>query len=313
MRWRSIITGLAGAVLSFAQAEARAEKFTFERNLMGTRFAITCYGSDTAKAQAAADAAFEAAEKINQVASDYIADSELLALSKHPVGEAIPVSPLLFGLLSQALDFAKKTDGHFDPTLGPLTKLWRESRRRKSLPEPSILATARTATGWQNLILDPQNSTVSLLKPHMRLDLGGIAKGQAADAMLRMMVSHHLPSSCITAGGDVRLGDPPPDCEGWKIGVKSTSQQESETLMLANCAVSTSGDLHQSIDIAGVHYSHIIDPATGLGMTHSAAVTIVAPTATMSDALATATCSSPVGTAKAMAMAAGATRVILTE
>ena len=313
MTWRSFTTGLVIIVSSYAQAETNAQKYTFERSLMGTRFAVTCYGSNEEQSKAAADAAFDAAEKINQVASDYIADSELLALSKHPAGEAIPVSPLLFTLISQALDFAKKTDGHFDPTLGPLTKLWRESRRRKSLPEPAILAAAHAATGWEQLILDPQNSTASFTKPQMRLDLGGIAKGQAADAMLRVMVSHNFPSSCITAGGDVRLGDPPPGCKGWKIGVKSTSENESEILTLANCAVSTSGALHQSIEIVGTRYSHIIDPATGLGLTHTTAATVIAPTATMSDALATACCTAPSDTARAMALAAGATRVIIAK
>ena len=313
MTWLSIITGLVTIVSSFAKAETQTQKFTYERSLMGTRFAVTCYGSNEEQTKVATDAAYAAAEEINQVASDYIADSELLSLTKHPAGEAVSVSPLLFNLIFQAYTFAEKTEGHFDPTLGPLTKLWRESRRRKSLPEPSILTTARTAIGWQNLILDPEKSTILFSKSQMRLDLGGIAKGQAADAMLGVMISHHLPCSCITAGGDVRLGDPPPGSDGWKIGVKSTTEKESEFLTLANCAVSTSGDLHQFVEINGKRYSHIIDPATGLGMTHSIAVTIIAPTATMSDAIATACCTAPVETAKKLALAAGATRVIFAK
>lgn len=299
------------AALPSAQADTSSSAFTFERGLMGTRFAITCHGTDQQAAKIASDAAFQAAEEINQVASDYIADSELLSLTKQPAGEPISISPLLFDLITQARDFAAKTNGHFDPSLGPLTKLWRESRRRKSLPQPATLTTARAATGWQNLILDPQKSTILFSKPHMRLDLGGIAKGQAADAMLRVMTAHHFPCSCITAGGDVRLGNPPPGTEGWKIGVKSISEDPSDTLTLANCAVSTSGDLHQFIEINGIRYSHIIDPATGLGVTHAIAATIIAPTATMSDALATACCTAPENTAEKMALAAGATRVIL--
>ena len=313
MTWCAKLLLLVIIALPLVRADTHNSVFTFERGLMGTRFVITCYGPDQEKAEIAAEAAFEVAEEINRVASDYIADSELLSLTKPSAGETVPVSPLLFSLISQACEFAEKTDGHFDPTLGPLTKLWRESRRRKSLPDPSILATARTATGWRNLILDPQKSTVIFSKPGMRLDLGGIAKGQAADAMLRVMISHHLPCSCITAGGDVRLGDPPPGSDGWKVGVKSTTEKQSALLILANCAVSTSGDLHQFIEINGIRYSHIIDPATGLGITHVIAATIIAPTATMSDALATASCTAPAETAKAMALAAGATRVILSE
>ena len=103
---------------------------------MGTRFAITCYHGDSNEAKVAADAAFDQAERINQVASDYIADSELLGLSKHPDGAPVAVSPLLFQLILEASNLAEKTGGLFDPTLGPLTRLWRESRRRKALPAP---------------------------------------------------------------------------------------------------------------------------------------------------------------------------------
>jgi FAD:protein FMN transferase len=299
------------AALQLTHADTPSPAFTFERGLMGTRFAIICHATDPSAAKLAADAAFQAAEEINQVASDYLADSELLSLTKHSAGKAIPVSPLLFHLIAQARDYAEKTEGHFDPSLGPLTKLWRESRRRNSLPEPATLSTALAASGWKNLVLDPQNSTILFAKSKMRLDLGGIAKGQAADAILRVMVAHHLPTSCITAGGDVCLGDPPPGSEGWKIGVKTTSATASEFLTLANCAVSTSGDLHQFIEINGIRYSHIIDPKTGLGITHAVSATIIAPTATMSDALATACCTAPKDCAEKMALAAGATRVIL--
>lgn len=292
---------------------AKAEPFTFERGMMGTRFAITCYHEDKVQATAAANTAFDAAECINQVASDYIADSELLSLSKYPAATAVTGSPLLYQLISEARDLAEKTKGSFDPTLGPLTKLWRESRRRNLLPDDDILAAARAASGWDNLILDPHKQTVTLMKPAMRLDLGGIAKGQAADAMLAVMRQRGIPRSCITAGGDVRLGDPPPAAKGWKIGVRTmTDIDQPENLILSNCGISTSGDLHQFVEIGGTRYSHIIDPATGLGLTNGNVATVIAPTATISDALATACCVTPIEKAKSMALASGATEVYLT-
>ncbi len=281
---------------------------------MGTRFAITCHFGDPAKAKQAADAAFEEGERINLVASDYIAGSELLAIGNHPAGIAVAVSPLLFRLLSEARDLAGKTDGSFDPTLGPLTRLWRESRRRNHLPDPAVMETARAATGWKNLKLNSHDLTVVFSKSAMRLDLGGIAKGQAADAMLIIMQKHGIPRTCITAGGDIRLGDSPPGSSGWKIGVRTfNNEHDTRILELAHCAVSTSGDLHQSITIDDIRYSHIIDPATGLGLTRDVAATVIAPTATVSDALATACCVAGPEKARAMAIAAGATEVFLDE
>ena len=314
MNLRQAIVLLAIMVAGYVHATPATRQFTFERGLMGTRFAITCYHDDPDQAKLAADAAFDSAERINQVASDYIADSELLGLSKHPAGESVTVSLRLFQLISEARCMAEKTGGLFDPTLGPLTKLWRESRRRSSLPDDNTLTAARAATGWQNLILDPGHLTVVFLKPAMRLDLGGIAKGQAADAMLTAMKERGIPRCCITAGGDVRLGESPPGATGWKVGVRTRSDKDDpEILILANCAVSTSGDLHQFVEIGGTRYSHIIDPATGLGLTRGRSATVIAPTATVSDALATACCVAPIETANSMALASGATEVYLAD
>ncbi|MES2923253.1 MAG: FAD:protein FMN transferase [Verrucomicrobiota bacterium] len=311
MTRRHAIILLGAAAVTRVHAGTVAKSITFERGLMGTRFAITCHHPDQKQAEAAANAAFDAAERINQVASDYIADSELLGISKHPAGNPVAVSPLLFQLISEARNLAEKTTGHFDPTLGPLTKLWRESRRRSALPDARTLAAAHAACGWKHLILDPPKQTVTFMKPAMRLDLGGIAKGQAADAMLAVMKRHAIPRSCITAGGDVRMGDPPPDSNGWKIGVRT--DEDAKALVLSNCAVSTSGDLHQFIEIGGTRYSHIIDPATGLGITRGRSATVIAATATVSDALATACCVAPGEIANAMAAAAGATEVYLSD
>lgn len=99
-------------------APAGESRFTFERGLMGTRFAVICHGSDEALAKAAADAAFQRAEEINAVASDYIAGSELLRLSEK-TGQPVKLSPLLFDLLAKSMDFARRTEGRFDPTLDP--------------------------------------------------------------------------------------------------------------------------------------------------------------------------------------------------
>lgn len=254
----------------------------------------------------------KAAAEINEVASDYIAEGELLRLTRGEAGKPVPVSPLLFGLLSEALLMAEKTRGCFDPTLGPVTRLWRESRRSKKLPDPSDLEAARAACGWKNVVLDPATRTATFLKPGMRLDLGGIAKGQAADAMLAAIAGFGISRTCITIGGDVRVGDAPPGMEGWKVAIKTGGDEGGTSpLLLTNAAVSTSGDLHQFIEIEGIRYSHIIDPSTGLGLTRHVAATVVAPRGSLSDAIDTACCVAPRDGAEAMALAAGATRVIL--
>lgn len=305
---------LATLLLCSAAARAGDDRHEFERGLMGTRFVITCHGGDEATAKAAADEAFTKGEEINAVASDYIADSELLSLSKVPVGKPVKVSPLLFDLLDQSLRFAKLTEGRFDPTLGPLTKLWRESRRRGKLPDPATLNAARAASGWRHLKLDAEEKTVTLEVPGMRLDLGGIAKGYAADAMFAILKRRGFPATCIAAGGDLRLGDPPPGKTGWTVGMRTLAKDStSGELQLANCAVSTSGDLQQFVEIGGTRYAHIIDPATGLGMTTHFAVTVVAKDATSSDAFDTSAYVAGLDQAERLALKWGATRVVVTR
>ena len=125
----------------------------------------------------------------------------------------------LFDVLCRSQRLAKQTDGAFDVTVGPIVRLWRRARRRKQLPSPERLAEAIASVGYKNLRLDPEAQTVELLKPRMRLDLGGIAKGYAADAALAMLRKHGITRALVDGSGDIALGDPPPGANGWRIAI----------------------------------------------------------------------------------------------
>ena len=225
------------------------------------------------------------------MASDYLPESELSLLYAKPVGTPVPLSPLLYDLLDLSRLFAEATGGAFDPTLGRMTKLWRETRASGRLPDPEKITAARAASGWRHFTLDPEARTITLLRENMAFDLGGIAKGYAADLMLDSLAVADIRQALVTAGGDIRLGEAPPGREGWNLALKTFDMgKNDEILTLSNAAVSTSGDLHQSVVIDGVSYSHILDPATGLGLTRRIAASVIADEAKTSDALATAAC-----------------------
>ena len=267
------------------------ERFRFERPLMGTRFAVVCFVDDGEVAGRAASAAFELARKLDAAASDYLPDSELSMLGSKPIDTPIPLSDLLYGLLEHSRHLAEVTKGAFDPTLGPLTKLWRASREQGRLPDAEDLRSARAAVGWRHFTLDPQSHSITLHRKNMAFDLGGIAKGYAADLMLESLTAAGISRAMVAAGGDIRLGDPPPERAGWKVALQTFDlARPDEILVLANAAVSTSGDLHQSFEIDGVSYSHSLNPGTGLGLTRRIAATVVADEAKLSDPLATAAC-----------------------
>jgi thiamine biosynthesis lipoprotein len=193
--------------------------------------------------------------------------------------------------LAAARQLAEETGGAFDVTLGPVTQLWRQARRQHRLPDPDALAEALQRSGYRKLHLDAAAQTVTLDQAGMRLDLGGIGKGFAADAALAVLAGLGIPRALVAASGDLAIGDPPPGRNGWTVGIDAPNapvEGFARVLELANAAVSTSGDSSQNLDIGGVKYSHIVDPATGMGLTLPVAVAVVARRGIDADSWSTA-------------------------
>jgi len=285
---------------------ADVRRFEFKQPHMGTLFTITLYTRDEANAKSATDAAFAKIASLDRMMTDYDPESELMQLCQKPVGQPVRVSDELFDVLRKAQRVAELSDGAFDVTVGPVVRLWRRSRRTTSLPPPEALARARQSVGYQKLKLEARHKTVTLTVPNMQLDLGGIAKGYAADKALEVLKSHGVNRALVAASGDIAVGDPPPGKPGWRVSIGAPSsdsagsshqRQRAEpvlgapivrTLLLRNAAVSTSGDAEQFVEIGGRRYSHIVDPRTGVGLTDQLQVSIIARHATDTDSFATA-------------------------
>jgi FAD:protein FMN transferase len=271
---------------------ARAEtRFEFSEPQMGVPFRIVMYAGDESTARTAARAAFDRISQLNSILSDYDSDSELSRLSRSSgSGRDVPIGQELWEVLSRGQELAVRSDGAFDVTVGPSVNLWRRARRRHELPEPDLLEKNRLRVGYWNLVLHPQDRSATLKAEGMRLDLGGIAKGFAADQALELLKRGGISRALVAADGDIRVGDPPPGMDGWQIGLATLDVGNSpgvETILLRNAAVSTSGDLSQRLEIGGVRYSHIVDPRSGIGLTDHSLVTVIAPDAMTSDSLAT--------------------------
>jgi thiamine biosynthesis lipoprotein len=271
-----------------ATESEKLERFEFIEPHMGTLFQIVLYAPDPTVAKTAAKAAFTRVEALNRSMSDYDPESELMRLCRQPVGVAVPVSADLFSVLRRSLAISEKTAGAFDVTLGPIILLWRQARREKKLPSDEKRIAALRACGFRKLRLDPATATVTLLTAGMQLDLGGIAKGYAADAALATLTRLGFSHAMVAASGDLALGDAPPGAKGWSVKIEpfGSASPQSLTLVVANVGVSTSGDSEQFVEIGGLRYSHIVDPATGLGLTTQVAVTVVSRHDTLSDGLA---------------------------
>jgi FAD:protein FMN transferase len=271
--------------------EPQLRRFQFNRTEMAVPITIVIYSPDASIANRAAQAAFDRIHELNNIMSDYDPQSELCRLfSSSSVGKGIKVSDDLWRVLEYAQTISQRTDGAFDISIGPAVRLWRRARMLKEMPSPEDLNKALARTGYQSIRLDAENHSVELLKPGMRLDLGGIAKGYALDEAYALLQKHGLNRAMIEAGGDIRLGEPPPNKPGWRIGIGQIGAKNPPQfyLSLSRTAVATSGDMWQFVVIGGKKYSHIIDPKTGIGLTDAGQVTVIAPNGITADALATA-------------------------
>ena len=284
---------LAASALSAPalESESPLERFEGIEPHMGTLFRITVYARSRDAARTALRAGFDEVRRLDEALSDYRPDSELNRVCRAPAGRPVALSEAFFEALEVSQEIARLSDGAFDVTLGPVIRLWRAARKAKRLPAEDERRRALAASGYRKLTLDPAAKTATFAVGGMQLDLGGVAKGLAADRALAAIGRSGSKSALVAAGGDVRAGFPPPAEDAWRVGVEGLSSSAggySSVIPLVSAAVSTSGDAEQYIEIGGVRYSHIVDPKTGIGLSERLTATVVAPSGVRADSLATA-------------------------
>lgn len=266
------------------------QRFTFDHRQMGTQFRIILYASDFAVAKTAVTTAFAEIDRLNGIFSDYDENSELsLLTSRTGSDKRIAISKEMWTLLRQAQLISRKSRGAFDITIGPLSKLWRRAFRQQVFPKTDRILAAKQLVGYRKLLVSAKQPILRLKKEGMRLDAGGIAKGFALDQAMAVLKSHGIQFALIDGGGDILVSNAPPGETGWRFQTKMVSENqklEPINLLFENCAVATSGDTYRYLEWEGKRYSHIIDPRSGLGVSHGALVSVQAPTGMLADALA---------------------------
>jgi len=277
-----LVSSIAGKVAG------QTQRYSYEKGMMGSPFVLTFYAANDVLAKKAADSTFKRIQQLNDSLSDYRDGSEINKLSASSgSGRWISVSKDLFNILYIAQDFSKKTGGSFDVTLGPVVQVWRRAVRKGYLPEKNEIGSAMQKTGYSKIKLNRKAQSVLLTQKGMRLDIGGLGKGFAADEAIKVMKSFGITSALIDAGGKLAITDPPPFSKGWKIKISSGSDSLG-TIELANVGVATSGPTYRYLEFEGKKYSHIVDPKTGIGLQYHVRTTVISPNATDADVLATA-------------------------
>lgn len=301
----------------FVNGLSQDQRFSFTAPKMGSPFTIILYSNDSVQAAHLAKQCFNLVDSCNLIFSDYTDSSELGKLNasagKDTLG--VKVSPDLFEIIMLSKNAFDKSNGAFDITIGPLVKFWRIARKAKQFPGKETVNSIWNLTGFNKLIIDTVNKKVTLPLAGMQLDLGGIAKGWIAQKVIHFLTTQHINQALVNAGGDIVMSNGPAGAGGWNVGVNVPGTKDellSETLLLQNKAVATSGDAYQFFENAGKRYSHIIDPRSGYGVTSQRNVTVVAADGATADWLATACSILPIKKAKRLAVHMGA-EVLIAE
>ncbi len=262
------------------------------RRAMATTFEIALPDA-TPDALAAAEAALDLVDELEQQLTVYRDSSDVSHLNRAAVGAPVEVNAGLFALLAHAATLSADTGGAFDPAAGSLIRAWAAARREERIPTPAELAAARGRAGVRHLILDAARMTVKFRVPGLLLNLGGIGKGYALDRVADLLRSQWgVRSALIQAGGSsVRaIGTPPGDPRGWLVAVRHPADDARTVgaVYLNDQALGTSAATFQFFEFGGRRYGHLLDPRTGLPAAGTACASVIVPTAAAADALSTA-------------------------
>jgi thiamine biosynthesis lipoprotein len=260
------------------------------RAAMACRFEITL-PSELEHHLAAAHAALDAVDRLEDQLSIFRDASELSIINREASHRSVPVEERLLALLAQCQDLHHATGGAFDITSTPLSRVWGFLRREGRLPSGDEIADARRHVGMDKVSIDREAGAVRLAAPGVALNLGGIGKGYALDRAAEDLATAGVPTALLTAGASsVRALGGGADGQGYLVGLRDPGnhQQRLGTVRLANAALGVSGVGEQFFTVEGRRMGHIIDPRTGWPVEGRVYAAVIAPTAALADALATA-------------------------
>ena len=272
-------------------APAADQLFSDSRPAMGTKFTIYVYAPNQQTATAAFNAAFDEIERLEEALSNYRDTSELSRINREAAVHAVTTDPEVFGFLHISFDYARRSGGAFDITVGPLMRAWGFFRGQGHYPTPAQLAAAREHVGWQHVHLDATNRTVRFDERGVELDPGGIGKGFAVDRVVTVLRDAGIRAALIDAGGSTMYAmGAPPGHAGWAVRVPQPADKSRtlSTVLLRDTSLSTSGNYEKFFRLNGHVYCHIMDPRTGEPVQGMLQTTVIAGNGTTSDALSTA-------------------------
>jgi thiamine biosynthesis lipoprotein len=285
-----VSTTASTAVAAPPAAPFVVEKVTGEDHAMGTHLAYASFTTpalDAPRLHALFDAATAEIRRLEKLMTTWDPASEVSQINDAAGQHPVVVGQETFDVIREAVHASEISDGCFDITFETLHGLWKfDQDLDPHPPTPADVKAKVKYVGYRHVKLDPAAHTVFLDESHVRIGLGGIAKGYAVDKAAKVLLDAGVTSFYVQAGGDLYTHGTKPDGSAWQAGVRDPRGPDGDYFVMMpviDHAFSTAGDYERSYIVDGKRYHHIIDPRTGFPATASRSVTIWAPTALLAD------------------------------
>lgn len=260
-----------------------------QARLMGSDFELIITGGSEKLMQDLLRAGVDEIKRLEGLLTEFNDASDTGRINSHAGISPVPVDPEVYALIGRCLQLSALTQGAFDISSGALKRLYDFKGAVPVLPSPAQLEETLHSTGYKHIDMTKTNE-VFLRRKGMRIGFGAVGKGYAADCVRKLWQSEGVLSGVVNASGDLSAWGLRPDGQPWKIGIADPERPEQILLWLPvdQASVATSGNYEQYFELNGIRHSHNIDPRTGRPAQWIKSVTVVSPSAELSDALATA-------------------------
>ncbi len=253
---------------------------------MGTMFDIFAYHPSRQDAERAVERAMEEIFRLDRVMSDYKADSDLSKLNRQAPYQFVRVERSLFEVIQESMTVSRRSGGKFDVTIAPLLQAWKSAQTEGRRPSADDLANARRCVGYEKVEARAPDQ-IRFNSDCVRIDLGGIGKGYAVDRAIAVLREAGLSHALVNAGASsiASIGTPPGH-DGWPVRL-GAAVAGSRVLLLRDSSISTSQQKLVPLGFEPGDFGDIVDPQAAAPAQNRMAVSVVAPSATTSDALST--------------------------
>ena len=258
--------------------------------LMDTIIDLKYYGKNSEKAMN------ESINKLREIDNNMSlskSDSEMVKINNNAGKRSVKVNDGFLNVINKAIYYGRLSDGAFDISIRPVDKLWGIGTKNERIPKEKEIKENLKFVNYKNIETDNFNKTVFLRNKNMAIDLGGIAKGYAADELVKILKENNIKSGLINLGGNIYTYKKDKNDKPFNIGIQDPKEENGQIFAIINVknkSVVTSGNYERYFIKNGKRYHHIMDPKTGApsesGIISS---TIISDKSIDGDALSTAT------------------------